>query len=51
MYCPLNTSACDILLNIEQLKLMFMPHLPFIQGGDFNVNLLNSNTDAYVLTL
>ncbi len=46
MYCPPNTPVCDILSTIEQLKLMSKPHLPFILGGDFNVNLLNSITDA-----
>ena len=46
MNCSPNTPIYDIPLTIEQLKLMSMPHLPFLLGGDFNVNLLNSNTDA-----
>ena len=30
MYCPPNTPVYDILLTIEQLKLMSKPHVPFI---------------------
>ena len=48
MYCSTNTHVCDIMLTIDQLKLMFMFHLPFLLGGDFNLNLFNSNTDACI---
>ena len=47
MYYPPNTTVYDIMLTIEQLKLMSIPYLPFILS-DFNVNLLKSNTDAYL---
>jgi hypothetical protein len=41
MYCPPGTSITLIVSTIENCKNKFSKSLPFIVGGDFNVNLLD----------
>jgi hypothetical protein len=41
MYCPPGTNATQIVDTIENCKNKFSKSLPFIVGGDFNINLLD----------
>ncbi len=45
MYCPPNTNLAHILTLIEHLKSKSNPRTSFVIGGDFNINLLASDTE------